>query len=215
MTGTKSNPPPSPGSILEEEEEKNPLNYFPIWLTLRIDSDYHTRNCDMPMMLGCVTAITKTTKENGATICIPGSHLWGPERCPYDHEAVPAELEPGSALIFAGNLYHAGGGNITTYVGDFSHSFFVGYQTCLTDCDFFFAHRDQARETVGIFLCKPYYRPAENQFIMCPPEVAKRLPPQAQRLLGYGISLPALGFVEYQDPMRYLFGVEDDETVNM
>lgn len=76
-------------------------------------------------------------------------------------------------------------------------------------------YRDQARETVGIFLCKPYYRPAENQFIMCPPEVAKRLPPQAQRLLGYGISLPALGFVEYQDPMRYLFGVEDDETVNM
>ncbi|KAK5056219.1 hypothetical protein LTR84_012772 [Exophiala bonariae] len=154
----------------------------------RDDGDYHTRNCDMPMMLGCVTAITKTTKENGATICIPGSHLWGPDRCPYDHEAVPAELEPGSALIFAGNLYHAGGGNITT---------------------------DQARETVGIFLCKPYYRPAENQFIMCPPEVAKRLPPQAQRLLGYGISLPALGFVEYQDPMRYLFGVEDEETVNM
>ena len=69
----------------------------------------------MPMMLGCVTAITKTTKENGATICIPGSHLWGPDRCPYDHEAVPAELEPGSALIFVGNLYHAGGGNITTY----------------------------------------------------------------------------------------------------
>ena len=78
-------------------------------------SDYHTRNCDMPMMLGCVTALTKTTKENGATICIPGSHLWGPERCPYDHEAVPAELEPGSALIFVGNLYHAGGGNITKY----------------------------------------------------------------------------------------------------
>lgn len=76
-------------------------------------------------------------------------------------------------------------------------------------------HRDQARETVGIFLCKPYYRPAENQFIMVPPEKAKRLPPQAQRLLGYGISLPALGFVEYQDPMRYLFGVEDEETVDM
>ncbi|RVX66688.1 hypothetical protein B0A52_09501 [Exophiala mesophila] len=154
----------------------------------RDDSDYHTRNCDMPMMLGCVTALTKTTKENGATICIPGSHLWGPERCPYDHEAVPAELEPGSALIFVGNLYHAGGGNIT---------------------------KDQSRETVGIFLCKPFYRPAENQFIMVGPEKAKNLPPQAQRLLGYGISLPSLGFVEYQDPMRYLFGVEDEETVDM
>jgi ectoine hydroxylase-related dioxygenase (phytanoyl-CoA dioxygenase family) len=67
----------------------------------------------MPMMLGCVTAITKTTKENGATVCIPGSHTWGPERCPLDEEAIPAELEPGSALIFVGNLYHAGGANVT------------------------------------------------------------------------------------------------------
>ncbi|KAK4938763.1 hypothetical protein LTR10_020866 [Elasticomyces elasticus] len=153
-----------------------------------ISSDYHTRNVDMPMMLGCVTALTKTTKENGATICIPGSHVWGPDRCPYDEEAVPAELEPGSALIFVGNLYHAGGGNIT---------------------------KDQARETVGIFLCKAHYRPAENQMLMVPPEKAKCLPPQAQRLLGYGIALPALGFMEYQDPMRVLFGVEDEETVDM
>lgn len=89
---------------------------------LTLHSDYHTRNCDMPMMLGCVTALTKTTAENGATICIPGSHVWGPERCPYDHEAVPAELEPGSALIFVGNLYHAGGANITKYVLDVSLS---------------------------------------------------------------------------------------------
>ena len=110
--------------------------------------------------------------ENGATIVIPGSHLWGPDRCSYDEEAIPAELEPGSALIFLGNTYHAGGGNTTT---------------------------DQARETVGIFLCKGFYRQAENQYLMVPPEKAKRLSPQAQRLLGYGISLPSVGFMEYQD----------------
>ncbi|KAK4507160.1 hypothetical protein PRZ48_000894 [Zasmidium cellare] len=133
----------------------------------RDDSDYHTRNIDMPAMIG---------------------HLWGPERCPLDEEAVPIELEPGSALIFLGNMYHAGGGNTT---------------------------KDQARETVGIFLCKSYLRPAENQFLMVSPEIAKHLPPQAQRLLGYGISLPSVGFVDYQDPMRKLFGVEDEETVDM
>ncbi|KAG0648756.1 Dioxygenase [Hyphodiscus hymeniophilus] len=153
-----------------------------------IKRDYHTRSCDMPMMLGCVTALTKTTKENGATIVIPGSHLWGPERCPYDEEAVPVELNPGDALIFAGNTYHAGGGNVTT---------------------------DECRETVGIFLSKPFYRQAENQYLVVPPETAKRLSPQAQRLLGYGICLPSLGFVDYQDPMRVLFGVEDEETVDM
>ena len=45
-------------------------------------------------MIGCVTALTKTTKENGATIAIPGSHLWGPERRPLNEETIPAELEP-------------------------------------------------------------------------------------------------------------------------
>jgi ectoine hydroxylase-related dioxygenase (phytanoyl-CoA dioxygenase family) len=38
-------------------------------------------------MVGCVTALTKTTKENGATIVIPGSHLWDSERQLYDEEA--------------------------------------------------------------------------------------------------------------------------------
>jgi len=140
------------------------------------------------MMLGCVTAITKTTKENGGTIVIPGSHVWGPDRCPLNEETIPAELNPGDALIFVGNLYHAGGGNITT---------------------------DQARETVGIFLCKAHYRQAENQYLMVPPEKAKRLSPQAQRLLGYGIARPSLGFMKYKDPMEVLFGVKDEETVEM
>ena len=80
----------------------------------RDDADYHTRNCDMPVMLGCVTALTKTTKENGATIVIPQSHLWGPDRMPLDQEAIPAELEVGDATLFVGNVYHAGGANVTT-----------------------------------------------------------------------------------------------------
>ncbi len=68
---------------------------------------------------------------------------------------------------------------------------------------------------MGIFLCRPILRPAENQFLMVPPEKAKRLSPQAQRLLGYGVCRPGVGFVHYQDPMRVLFGVEDEETVDM
>jgi ectoine hydroxylase-related dioxygenase (phytanoyl-CoA dioxygenase family) len=35
---------------------------------------------------------------------------------PLDEEAIPAELNPGDALIFVGNMYHAGGGNITKYL---------------------------------------------------------------------------------------------------
>ncbi|CAG9986731.1 unnamed protein product [Clonostachys byssicola] len=154
----------------------------------RDDNDYHPQDKELPVMIGCVTALTKTTKENGATIAIPGSHLWGPERRPLDEEAVPAELEIGDALIFLGNLYHAGGANIT---------------------------KDEYRETVGIFLCKPTLRPAENFFLEIPLERVRQMRPQAQRLLGYGVLEPGVGFMHYQDPMRVLFGVEDEETVNM
>ncbi|KAG6977939.1 Dioxygenase swnH1 [Fusarium oxysporum f. sp. conglutinans] len=154
----------------------------------RDDSDYHPRNCDMPVTLGCVTALTKTTKENGATIVIPKSHLWGPDRCPLDEEAIPGELEIGDAMLFLGNVYHAGGANIT---------------------------KDDARETVGIFMCKGTLRQEENQYLSIPPEVAKtrNFPPRMLRLLGYGICPPALGFYKYRDPMKVIFGIEDEETV--
>ncbi|TEA12309.1 Dioxygenase swnH1 [Colletotrichum sidae] len=153
----------------------------------RDDNDYHPHDKKLPVMIGCVTALTKTTAANGATVVIPGSHLWGPERRPVDCETVPAELEPGDALIFLGNTYHAGGGNVT---------------------------KDEYRETVGIFLCQPTLRPAENQFLMVPLEKVRKMEPQAQRLLGYGLCEPGVGFVKYQDPMRVLFGVEDEETVD-
>ncbi|RDW69920.1 hypothetical protein BP5796_08317 [Coleophoma crateriformis] len=154
----------------------------------RDDTDYHNTDMEKPVMVGCVTAITKTTKENGGTVAIPGSHKWGPERCPYEHETTAAELEPGSAMVFLGNMYHAGGGNTTT---------------------------NEVRETVGMFFSRSMYRQAENQYLMVPPGVAKEFTPQIQRLLGYGISLPSLGFYQYQDPMKVLFGVEDEETVVM
>lgn len=73
-------------------------------------------DCDRPVMMGCVTALTKTTKENGATVVIPGSHHWPEDRRPRDDETIPCELEPGSALFFMGSVFHAGGGNVTTLV---------------------------------------------------------------------------------------------------
>ncbi|VUC34874.1 unnamed protein product [Clonostachys rosea] len=154
----------------------------------RDDNDHHPKPGEALTMISCVTALTKTTKENGATVAIPGSHLWGPERRPLEEEAVPVELEVGGALIFLGTLYHAGGSNIT---------------------------KDDYRETLGTFLCKPTLRPTENFFLEIPVERVRQMKPQAQRLLGYGVCEPGIGFMHYQDPMRALFGVEDEETVDM
>lgn len=66
-----------------------------------------------------------------------------------------------------------------------------------------------------MFFCKGMFRQVENQYFMVPPEKAKRLSPEAQRLLGYGISPPFCGFVEYKDPMQLFFGVNDALTVNL
>ncbi|OAG45085.1 hypothetical protein AYO21_00433 [Fonsecaea monophora] len=71
----------------------------------RDDIDYHVRSGHDSVLIGCVVATVKTTRENGATVLIPGSHRWKDDRCPYDHEAVPAELEPGDATIFLGSTY--------------------------------------------------------------------------------------------------------------
>ena len=79
-------------------------------------SDYHPGDKELPVMIDCVTALTKTTEENGATLVIPCSHTWPVERQPLDKEAIPAELAPGDASIFLGNLYHAGGANVTQWV---------------------------------------------------------------------------------------------------
>ncbi|KPI46069.1 uncharacterized protein AB675_843 [Cyphellophora attinorum] len=154
----------------------------------RDDNDYHPHPSILPVMIGCVAALTKTTAANGATVAIPGSHLWPSDRFPRNEEAIPAELNPGDAFIFLGNLYHGGGANVT---------------------------KDEYRETVGVFMCKPTLRPAENQFLSVPLETVKGMSAQAQRLLGYGVARPGVGFVRYKDPMREVLGVDDGEVVEL
>jgi len=83
------------------------------------------------------------------------------------------------------------------------------------DCSSPSVIRDEVRENVGLFFTKGFYRQSENQYLMVPPEKARPLSNQVKRLLGYGISPPGNGFYQYQDPMRVLFGVEDEETVDL
>ncbi len=45
-----------------------------------------------------------------------------------------------------------------------------------------------------------WLRQAENQYLGVPPEVARSLPEQLQRLVGYAIHVPNLGWSEGEDP---------------
>ncbi|KAM3509786.1 hypothetical protein MY11210_006189 [Beauveria gryllotalpidicola] len=72
------------------------------------DGEYSLAN---ETMLGFMIAGSKTTRENGATMAIPGSHKWNHTRVPRTDQVCFAEMEPGSAFVFLGTVYHGAGNN--------------------------------------------------------------------------------------------------------
>ncbi|KIW70759.1 hypothetical protein PV04_03000 [Phialophora macrospora] len=123
-----------------------------------------------------------TTKDNGATLAIPGSHLWPSDWVPKlgDEKVTYAEMEVGDCWIMLGSLYHAGGANIT---------------------------RDEKRTVHGLFFVRGYLRQEENVYLANSAEEVTSWSPEAQKVLGYSISSPNLGFVEFVPPVAYLAGV--------
>ena len=59
-------------------------------------------------MVNAMLVYIPFTRENGATIVVPGSHKWDPDRMPIEQEITQAELELGDVLIYLGSLIHAG-----------------------------------------------------------------------------------------------------------
>ncbi|EXJ79511.1 hypothetical protein A1O1_08775 [Capronia coronata CBS 617.96] len=107
--------------------------------------------------LGLFVAGTKTTKENGATRFIPGSHLWAHERAPDESLAYYAELEPGDAFIMLASCYHGGSANTTA---------------------------DEERLVYSCFMTRGYLRQEENQYLSVPLETMKKYPPHIQKMVG-------------------------------
>jgi ectoine hydroxylase-related dioxygenase (phytanoyl-CoA dioxygenase family) len=63
-------------------------------------------------MLNFLTALTEFTAENGATRVVPGSHLWDDYSLNLPaHEAIPAEMKAGDAVLFSGKTLHGAGRN--------------------------------------------------------------------------------------------------------
>lgn len=132
--------------------------------------------------LGAATiwAIDPFTEDNGATVVIPGSHTWD-DRGPT--EADLAQLRPvlmpaGSLLFVAGTLWHGGGANRS-----------AAGRLCAT-----------------AQYCAPYLRQQENFSLSVSRERAKQCSEHVQRLLGYSIYPPFMGFVDGMHPKRLLEG---------
>ncbi|MDP6863537.1 MAG: phytanoyl-CoA dioxygenase family protein [Acidimicrobiales bacterium] len=117
-----------------------------------------------------IWALTDFTEENGATRVVPGSVGWSDDRRPTDEETVQAVMTAGSVLLYSGSVIHGGGQNFS----------------------------DTDRTGVNITYCLGWLRTEENQYLSCPPEVAKELGHDLQEMLGYTMGSYALGY--YSDP---------------
>ena len=143
----------------------------------RDDSMYYTRHPGPPTLVQALFAGTRYTAENGGTLVIPGSHRWDDERIPRLEETIPVEMSRGSALIYVGGLYHAGGSNITEH---------------------------ERRIAVAISYTLGYMRQEENQYLAVTPERARALPMRVRELMGYRMCSPFCGWVDMRDPMEWL-----------
>ena len=123
-------------------------------------------------------ALTDFTAANGATRIVPGSHKWD-----WAHRAEPeqicqAEMGAGSVLLYSGSVLHSGGQN----------------------------RSDESRLGLNITYCLGWLRQEENQYLSCPPHIAKDFDPELQELLGYTQGNYALGY--FSDPKSSVDGYD-------
>lgn len=142
------------------------------------------------VMLNCMWAIDDFTEENGATVLVPGSHLWPRtqiintafDNLPPDM-VTKGVMKKGSVLIYLGSLYHSGGENKS----------------------------DKRRCGAVISYCLGWLRQAENAYLAYSPEEVAQMPERLKRLLGYFVHEPNLGSVNGIDPYDFIFNKGEKE----
>jgi len=148
----------------------------------RDDDAWNFANAESPLMINTIAALVDVTAAMGATLVVPGSHRWPPDRMPVKSEIVCCELTAGSALFFRGDTLHAGGTNTT----------------------------NKRRRVLSTGLCCGWLRPVENSYTNIPLEKVRDLPRRAQQLLGYELYDASqvgggyLGYHDMSDPMKLL-----------
>lgn len=139
---------------------------------------------EVEYLVNVMWPFTPYTRENGATRLWRGSHRRQDEIMMPEEEAIQAEMEPGSALLFLGSTLHGGSPNRTA----------------------------QARRGMIVSYCLGWLKPYENQWLAYPPEVARHFPPELAKLVGYCQHRPNLGNVEGRCPSELLYGPASETT---
>ena len=122
-----------------------------------------------------IWAMTDFTAENGGTRVLPGSNHFDDGLDLDGAESAPAEMAQGSVLFYTGSVYHGGGANCSA----------------------------ATRYGVNITYNRSWLRQEENQYLSVPLEVARTLPVELLRLIGYQRGAYALGYVDdLRDPIE-------------
>jgi ectoine hydroxylase-related dioxygenase (phytanoyl-CoA dioxygenase family) len=119
------------------------------------------------LVLASMAAVTDFTEANGATRVVPGSHRWPELRKARESEVAAAEMPAGSLFLWMGRTLHGAGANRTN---EWRYGTFLSY-------------------SLG------WLRQEENLYLDVPPDIARTLPKELRRLLGYGMHA-ALGYAE-------------------
>ncbi len=108
-------------------------------------------------LCNALIALDDFSVENGATHLVPYSHKWHDREIDQSVPTIQVEMPAGHMVMWAGAMWHAGGANTSD------------------------------RERLGFFMShgQNYLRPQESQLIAVPREIARQMPTELQRLLGY------------------------------
>ena len=108
------------------------------------------------------------------------------DRIPREDEIAYAEMKAGSVLLYTGTVLHGGGQNET---------------------------HNESRTGVFLHYALNWLRQEENQYLSCPPDIAKNLSPEIRSLIGYSKGGYVLGF--YSDPHDKSASFESVSPENM
>jgi len=157
------------------------------------DDLFYTIPRPRPMVsLSTIVAVDAFTADNGGTEVIAKSHLWTEreiteassqilEEDPIGQEplaklAQAVEMPAGACVVFSGMLFHRGGANRST----------------------------RRRRAFSNQYCQPWARQQENFTLAVPSEVARQMPVELQKLLGYSIHPPFMGQLSASHPAKAL-----------
>ena len=119
-------------------------------------------------------AMQEFTEFNGGTRIFPGSRAWDDGLDLESADATAVTCRAGSAIVVLGSCYHGAGAN----------------------------ESDANRVALSIAYQRAWLRQGENQYLNCPPDIARTMPDDLVRLLGYQRGSDALGYWrDGEDPM--------------